>query len=60
MTTLHGYDAIEYAERHGLRLSKHTDPIEHAREGLTVDEARDIARDDPSLIYLDLPDNRAP
>lgn len=52
MTTYNGMDAIEYAEQHGLRLNKHADPTEDAREGLTVDEAREIAREDASLIYL--------
>ncbi|HSH28633.1 MAG TPA: hypothetical protein VK971_01900 [Thiohalobacter sp.] len=47
-----GYDAIEYAEQHGLTLGKYADPTEDAREGLTPDEAREIAAEDPSLIYL--------
>lgn len=52
MKTLKGYDAIEYAEQHGLRLSMYNSPIEDARDGLTVDEAREIAREDAGLIYL--------
>ena len=51
--TLFGYEAIEYAEANGLTLSKYNDPIEDAREGLTPDEARKIAREDPRLIYIE-------
>jgi hypothetical protein len=49
---LSGFEAIEYAEANGLTLSKYNDPIEEAREGLTPDEARKIAREDPSLIHI--------
>jgi hypothetical protein len=51
---LQGYDAIGHAEQHGMLLSKYNDPIEDAREGLTVEEAREVAAQDPSLIYLNL------
>lgn len=51
-TPLTGYDAIRHAEAHGLTLSKYADPLEGARDGLCVQEARWIALDDPSLIYL--------
>lgn len=54
MTRLKGQAAIERAERDGLTLCKFSDPIEGAREGLSVEEAREIARQDPSLIYLDV------
>lgn len=53
-TTLTGFAAIEYAEAHDLTLSKYNDPIEDAREGLTPDEARAVAREDARLIYLPL------
>lgn len=52
--TLTGTDAIEYAEANGMTLSKYNDPIEDAKEGLTPDEARKVAQEDPSLIYLTL------
>lgn len=48
---LTGWAAIEYADEHGLTLSKFSDPLEMARTGLSVVEARDIAREDPGLIY---------
>ena len=51
-TTLTGIAAIEYAEANDLTLSKYTDPIEDARVGLTTDEARKVAAEDPRLIYL--------
>jgi hypothetical protein len=50
-----GWAAIEYAEQHDLRLNKYTDPIEDARADLTTEEAREIASEDPSLIYADHP-----
>jgi hypothetical protein len=52
MNTLSGYEAIEYAEANGLTLSKYADPTEDAREGVTPAEARKIASEDPSLIYV--------
>lgn len=51
---LEGFAAIEYAEDHDLTLSKYNDPTEDAREGLTPDEARAVAREDPKLIWLDM------
>jgi hypothetical protein len=54
MTTLIGYEAINYAEANGLTLNKYNDPIEDAREGLSVDEARKVAAEDPALIYIPL------
>lgn len=49
---LSGLDAIAAAERDGRTLSKYADPTEGHRDGLTVDEARAIAKEDPSLVYL--------
>ena len=36
-----------------VNLNKYADPIEDARLGLSIGEARDIAAEDPGLIYLD-------
>ena len=52
MKKLTGYDAIEYATVHGVTLNKYADPTEDARDGLSIDEAREIAREDVSLIYV--------
>ena len=52
---LYGYDAIAYAESHDMTLAKSSDPIEDARECVSVDEAREIARQDASLLSLTLP-----
>lgn len=49
-------EAIEYAAEHGLTLSKYADPIEDGRDGLTVEEAELVAREDAGLIYLDVPE----
>lgn len=55
--TLWGLDAIAYAEAHGLAVAKANDPTEDAREGVSVDDAREIARQDASLIYVEVPWN---
>jgi len=54
---LQGWAAIKVAEKLGLRcgLSKHNDPQDGPSTGLTVEEAREVAREDPSLIYLACP-----
>lgn len=52
---LTGYEAINYAEANGLALNKYNDPIEDARHGLTPDEARKVASEDPSLIWIAAP-----
>lgn len=51
-TILTGREAIKAAEERGLELKKYADPVEGAREGLTVEEARQIAHEDPSLVYV--------
>ena len=51
-STLTGHAAIEYAEANGLTLSSYSDPTEDGRAGLTPDEAREIASEDPELVYL--------
>lgn len=51
---LTGHDAIATAEANDLALSKHADPIDPARAGLSVEDALDIAEADPGLIYLDV------
>lgn len=49
---LTGYEAIEAKEQNDwIALCKYNDPTEGARENLTVAEAREIAKEDPSLIY---------
>lgn len=48
---LHGRKAMDYAYRHNVALHKYADPIEGARSGLRFDEADEIVRVDPSLIY---------
>lgn len=53
MAKITGHQAIEYAEANGLTLNKHTDPTEEAREGLSVQEAKEIAAEDPSLIWVE-------
>lgn len=51
-TKLTGYEAIEAKEENSnIVLNKYSDPTEDARGNLTIEEARDIAKNDPSLIY---------
>lgn len=45
-------DLLAFASDLGLTICKYADPVEDAREGLAVDEATDIMREDPSLIYV--------
>lgn len=50
-TKLTGYDAITYAEAYSMKLIKSADAIEGKRYDVAVAEAREIAAQDPSLIY---------
>lgn len=50
---IHGHEAIEYAEAHGLSLRKYSDPVSGSADGLSIEDARDICREDASLIYVD-------
>ena len=50
-TKITGFDAIDYAAETGAVLHKYADPMEDEREGLTLDEARDVAREDENLIW---------
>lgn len=54
MKKLTGYDAIDYARAEGLKLNKYADPTEGPRQGLTPEEAEEIAHEDPSLIWLEV------
>jgi hypothetical protein len=54
MTKLTGYDAVEYAEDHDMPLNKYADPTEDARDDLTPDEARAVAKEDPSLVWIEV------
>lgn len=49
---LHGREAIDYAERTGAILYKYADPIDGAGQ-TSVDTAREVAREDPGLVYVD-------
>ena len=51
---LTGYEAIEFAEKQGLKLNKHPDATQGPRQGLTVAEAEAVAAEDASLIWLDV------
>jgi hypothetical protein len=54
---LTGQDAIEYKVNHPeVELNKHSDPVEEERFDLSIDEAWDVCREDPSLIYVEIDD----
>lgn len=60
MAIMTGNEAIEMAVVAQLPgtmpcvLNKYADPTEGAREGLTIEEAREIAKEDPGLIWADV------
>ncbi len=55
MSSLTGYEAIAFAERFGLFITKKADPTEGKRDDLDAKEARKIAKEDPSLLHIDAP-----
>jgi hypothetical protein len=53
MTNLTGHEAIEFKRANPeAKLSKYADPTEDAREDISVEDAEEIASEDPSLIYV--------
>ena len=51
---IYGQDAIDLArEDDSIVLCKFADPIEGAIDDISIEDAEDVARDDPSLIYAD-------
>jgi len=53
---LTGFEAIEFAEKEGLRLNKAADSVDPEAFDLTIAEAEAIATDNPDLIWLVIPD----
>ncbi len=54
---LTGFDAIEFAEKEGLRLNKAADGIDEQATGISIAEAEAIADASPELIWLDVPES---
>ncbi len=54
LITLRGHDALAYVEQLDLDcgLRKFADPTEGELRHLSLDQAREIAREDPSLIHF--------
>jgi len=52
-TRLCGWAAIEFAERCGALLSKHAESGEEARDDLSLAEAREVAKRNPDLVFID-------
>lgn len=56
---IEGGDALDHARANlGVLLNKYADPIEGVREGLSLEEAEEIAREDVSLLWCEIPDTR--
>jgi hypothetical protein len=53
-----GQAAIEYAKAHNLTLSRYRDKTGPAKDGLTIEQAQEIAEHDSSLIYLTVVEGR--
>jgi hypothetical protein len=54
MKKLTGIEAIDYARENDLTLNKYADPTEEARTGLSIEEAEEVATEDPSLIWIEI------
>jgi hypothetical protein len=53
MKTLIGYEAIDFKRANPeAKLCKYADSVEGAREDISLDDAEEIASEDPSLIYV--------
>lgn len=52
--TYTGETAINLAETYDISIYKYADPTEGARELIDIDEAREVAAEDPSLVYVTL------
>ena len=52
-TRLTGWEAIAFAERSGCLLSVHGDGLDAPRDGVAVEEAREVARAQPDRVYVD-------
>lgn len=48
-----GSEAISYARAKGVTINKFEDPTAPARYGLSIEEAEEVAREDPGLVYLE-------
>lgn len=61
MRKITGYEAIEAKkENPEIEINKHTDPIENERFDISIDEAREIAGEDSSLVYAFIPETLSP
>jgi hypothetical protein len=52
--TLHGLEAIRYAERFHVPLNKYADPIDPTARRVSVAEALEIVIDFPRHIYVSI------
>lgn len=57
---LKGYEAIHYAEKHGMRLNKSAGATEEPSSELSVQEAIKVANQNPALIWLEVDESVNP
>ena len=52
---LTGHDAIDFAKTvKNALLSKYADPLEGERDDLSLEEAIEIAKEDPEIIFIEV------
>ena len=51
---INGENAMRLAARDGLTLRKYADPVEAAQDEISATKAREVARIDPSLVYVEV------
>jgi len=49
-----GKVAIRFAEKNGLSLNKHATLLDKEKKNLTPDQAKEVAKTNPELIWLDI------
>jgi len=50
---LKGEEALHYAESNGLTLNRYADESGEAREGIPIEEARELIERDPHLVWIE-------
>ena len=51
---INGENAMRLAARDGLTLRKYADPVDVAQDEISATKAREVARIDPSLVYVEV------
>ena len=51
---LRGDEAVHYADVHNLSLNCDADASHDARQGISLEEAQDIAEEHPELVWIEV------